>query len=125
MKRVFYSLSGIILVSVLFNSCGKEEFDESLLIGKWKESGTSPYHYRYDSNHSGERWKPNPPEDVREGEGENFTWELEKSELMRLHIRKIDGVSQPEGPFTVTELTATSLKYKNETGRSYSFTKID
>jgi hypothetical protein len=111
----------MVLVAASFHSCEKEEdFDETLLIGKWKETGASPFHYRYDSNHNGVRWKPS--EDVLESEGENFTWELEKSELMRLHIRKNDGGKQPEGPFTITELTATSLKYKNES-RSYSFTK--
>jgi len=122
MKRILFFLSAIILVSLLLHSCGKEEeFDESLLIGKWKETGSAPYHYRYDEKHSGVRWKPS--EDVLESEGEEFTWELEKSELMRLHIRKIDGGVVPEN-FTVTELTATSLRYKNET-KSYSFTKIE
>ena len=122
MKRIFYFLSVILLASALISSCGKEEeFDEALLIGKWKETGASPYHYRYDSNHTGARWKPS--EDVLESEGEEFTWELEKSELMRLHIRKIDGGVVPEN-FTVTELTETSLRYKNES-KNYSFTKIN
>ena len=123
MKKILYFSISFLLISALFHSCGKEDnFDETLLIGKWKETGASPYHYRYDSNHTGARWKPD--EDVKESEGQEFTWELEKSELMRLHIRKIDGEVQPEGPFTITELTATSLRYKNEV-RSYSFTKID
>jgi len=122
MKRLFY-LGAIFMIAATFHSCEKEkEFDETLLYGKWKQTGSSLSYYRYDSNHNGERWKPDPPEDVQEGEGESFTWELEKSELMRLHIRKIDGGRQPEN-FTVTELTATTLKYKNES-RSYSFTKI-
>ena len=122
MKRTLYFLISFLLISTLFQSCSKDEnFDETLLFGKWKETGASPYHYRYDSNHTGARWKPD--EDVKESEGEEFTWELEKSELMRLHIRKIDGGVVPEN-FTVTELTATSLRYKNEV-RSYSFTKID
>ena len=121
MKRVFYFLV-FLLVAAAFHSCEKEDdFDESLLIGKWIETGTRPYRYKYNANHTGERWKED--DNVFEGEGEKFTWQLVKSELERMHIRIIDGGSQPEN-FTVTELTATSLKYKNES-KSYSFTKIN
>jgi len=119
MKRILFFLV-FLLVAVAFHSCGKEdEFDESLLIGKWQETGLRPYHYRYDPNHTGVRWKPD--DNVFENEGENFTWQLVKSELERIHIRAIDGGGVPE-IFTVTQLTANSLRYKNES-RSYSFTK--
>ena len=121
MKRASYFLISVLLISALAQSCSKEkEFDETLLIGEWQQTGESPYHYRYDSNYTGVRWKPD--DNVFEAEGEKFTWQLVKSELERIHIRAIDGGGVPE-VFTVTELTATSLKYKNES-RSYSFTKI-
>ena len=119
MKRVLFFVT-FVLIAAAFHSCETvEEFDETLLYGKWKQTGSSPYHYRYDSNHSGVRWKPD--DNVLEEEGEKFTWQLEKSELERIHIRTIDGGGVPE-IFTVIELTATSLKYKNES-RTYSFTK--
>jgi len=122
MKKTLYFLVSLLLISALFHSCKKEdEFDETLLIGKWQQTGASPFHYRYDMNHTGVRWKPD--DEVLEEEGEKFTWKLVKSELERIHIRAIDGGGIPE-VFTVTELTATSLRYKNES-RSYSFTKIN
>ena len=121
MKKVLCFLAFLLVVAA-FHSCEKEQdFDESLLIGKWIETGTSPYRYKYNANHTGERWKE--AENVLEGEGEKFTWQLVKAELDRMYIRRIDGVSQPEN-FIVTELTATSLKYKDES-KSYSFTKIN
>ena len=119
MKRVLFFLA-FVFVAAVFQSCEKEEeFDESLLIGKWQETGLRPFHYRYDPDRTGVRWKPD--DHVEEEEGEKFTWQLVKSELERIHIRIIDGGRQPE-VFTVIELTATSLKYKNES-RTYSFTK--
>ena len=119
MKRVLYFLSFLLVVAA-FHSCVKEEkFDESLLIGKWQQAGASPYHYRYDPDRTGVRWKPD--DDVLEEEGENFTWQLVSSELRRIHIREIDGGGVPE-IFTVTQLTANTLRYKNES-RGYSFTK--
>ena len=122
MKRISYFLISFLLVSALFHSCGKEEeFDETLLYGKWIETGARPYRYKYNRDYTGERWKED--DNVFEGEGEKFTWQLVKSELERMHIRVIDGGAVPEN-FTVTELTATSLKYKNES-KSYSFTKLN
>lgn len=55
-------------------SCQKEEeFDETLLIGKWK-SGT--LYEKYLSDHTGFTW--DTKEDVTEDEGQKFTWKLEK-----------------------------------------------
>jgi len=122
MKRIYYSLSGIILVTILLNSCGKEEFDEALLIGKWKPvSGTSLY-FRYDSNGTGVTWNPNVYQE--EEEGQKFRWKLTQSELEQRHNIEIIDEDIIIEIYTVTELTATSLRYKNES-RSYSFTKID
>ena len=123
MKRVLYFLISFLFVSVLFHSCGKEEeFDETLLIGKWKPlSGTSLY-FRYDQNGTGVTW--NPSVDQKEEEGQGFTWSLVQSALEQRHTIEIIGGDLIIENYTVTELTATSLKYKNE-NKTYSFTKID
>ena len=123
MKKVLYVLVSFLIVSALFTSCEKEEdFDQDLLIGKWKPvSGTSMY-FRYDSNGEGVTW--NPSVDQREEEGQKFRWKLVQSELEQRHNIEIIGEDIIIEIYTVTDLTTTSLKYKNES-RSYSFTRID
>lgn len=105
--------------SLLFNSCEEEEssFQESFLIGKWV-SGT--VYYKYASNYSGATWDTS--DDVTEAEAQTFTWTLVQSELTHIHILEVGGGGVPK-VYTVTELTATSLKYKDNFG-TYSFTKL-
>jgi len=118
MKKGFYYV-GFVLVAAVFNSCGKEEeFDEALLYGKWR-SGT--LYDKYLSNHTGSTW--DEAEDVKEDEAQPFTWQLVKSELEQIHIMEMDGKIPKY--YTVTELTATTLKYKDEYGKNYSFTKVN
>jgi len=121
MKRVLCFFGLVLMISALFHSCFKdEEFDETLLIGKWKPvSGTSMY-FRYDSNGEGVTW--NPKEDQLESEGQKFTWELVMSELTQIHLMEIGGGKIPK-VYTVTELTATTLKYKDSFS-NYSFSKL-
>jgi len=121
MKRVLLFLALVVVVAT-FHSCEKEGFDEALLIGKWKPvSGTSLY-FRYDANGTGVTW--NPKVDQREEEGQKFKWKLVASELEQRHHIEIIGEDIIIEIYTVTELTVTSLKYKNES-KTYSFTKIE
>ena len=122
MKRIFYFLALILVVST-FHSCGvEEEFDETLLVGKWKQiSGPPPVlYYRYDSNGKGVTW--NPDEGYTELNGQKFTWHLVQSELTQIHLMEV-GSSNIKFIFTVTELTDKTLKYKDEFDR-WSFTKL-
>ena len=112
----------VLSIAILFNSCSKDEdtkgFDETLLYGKWR-SGTE--YYRYDSNGKGATWDEG--EDVTEDDPEQeFEWSLVKSELTHIHIMTLGG-REPKY-YTVTELTATTLKYKDNY-RSHSFTKVN
>jgi len=118
MKKLLVCLMVCFSFSVLFNSCEKEDtlFDESLLIGKWV-SGT--VYYKYLSDYTGKTWDTS--DDVTEAEAQKFTWTLVKSELTHIHIMEVGG-NVPK-VYTVTELTSTSLKYKDSFGTSYSFTK--
>lgn len=120
MKRTVLSLIAIFAVALFFNSCTKdeEEFDSSLLIGKW-QSGTLFEKYNVDG--SGGQW--DTADDVTEEEAQPFTWTLVKSDLTQIHIMEIGG-SVPKY-YTVTELTANTLKYHDSFDKSYTFTKVD
>jgi hypothetical protein len=119
MKRTIFYLSFCILVPFLVASCEKEKpsFDESLLIGKW-QSGT--LYYKYLDDGSGTTW--DEADDVTEDEAQHFTWTLVEAELTHIHILEMGGTVPKV--YTVTELTATSLKYKDDFGKSFSFTKV-
>ena len=119
MKKFIVCLVVFMSFSVLFNSCTKDEefFQESFLIGKWV-SGT--VYYKYLSDYSGKTW--DTADDVTEAEAQPFTWTLVKSELTHIHIMVVGG-NIPK-VYTVTELTATTLRYKDDFGKSYSFTKL-
>jgi len=123
MKRVLYFLA-FLLVAGAFHSCVDDEvaFDESLLIGKWEQKTGPPpvLFYRYDSNGNGVTW--NPDEGYTEVNGQKFTWRLVKSDLTQIHLMESSS-STIKFIFTVTELSATTLKYRDELSR-WSFTKV-
>ena len=118
MKKTMFYLTMFIVVSLLAVSCEpvEESFDDSLLIGKW-QSGTLFYKYLADG--SGGTWDTG--DDVTEAEAQAFTWTLVKSELTHIHILQMGG-SVPK-IYTVTELTPTSLKYHDDFGVYFTFTK--
>ena len=123
MKKTFYFLVSLLVISALFNSCTKDEFDEALLYagsGKWR---TGTLYYKYLSNGNGSTW--DTKDDVTEDEAQPFTWTLVKSELRQIHIMTMGG-NIPK-TYTVTKLTASTLEYKDavDGGRSYSFSKAD
>lgn len=120
MKRTLSYLLSAVLFSALFISCEKEEefFDEALLIGKWK---SETLYYRYDDDYTGVTWDTG--DDVSEDEGQAFEWTLIKSDLTHIHILEIGG--KVPKYYTVTELTATTLKYKDEFGKHFSFSKVE
>lgn len=118
MKKLLVCLMVCFSLSVLLNSCEEEEtfFQESFLIGKWAQ-GT--LYYKYLSDYTGKTW--DTADDVTEAEAQKFTWTLVKSELTHIHIMEVGG-NVPK-VYTVTELTETTLKYKDDFGTTYSFTK--
>ncbi|RLD57911.1 MAG: hypothetical protein DRJ01_13270 [Bacteroidetes bacterium] len=107
-------------MAALSTSCTDENilpsFDESLIIGKWK-SGT--LYERYDSDKTGATW--NTADDVTEEEAQIFTWTITKDQLEQIHI--IENGGKVPKVYTITELTASSLTYEDDYGRSKSFTK--
>jgi hypothetical protein len=118
MKK-FYLPATILLIALVAGSCDKlSSFDRLLLVGKW-ESGT--LFDRYFANGTGYSWDEG--DDVGEDEAQKFDWTLEDSELTRFEHMEISGVKIPK-IYTITELTSTRLSYKDDFGRSYSFTKV-
>jgi hypothetical protein len=119
MKKNLILLLTIVSIALMFNACTKEEtsFDETLLIGKWV-SGT--VYYKYISDYTGGTW--DTADDVTEEEAQPFTWSLVKSELTHIHIMEVGG-NIPK-VYTVTELTASVLKYKDDFGVTYTYTKL-
>jgi hypothetical protein len=119
MKKTLSYLTACMVITFLTVSCEptEESFDESLLIGKWK-SGTE--YYKYLSDGTGATWDTS--DDVTEDEAQPFTWTLVKSELTQIHI--LEGGGTLPKVYTVTELTETSLKYHDDFGGNFSYTKI-
>jgi len=118
MKKLLVCLMVCFSLTVLLNSCEEDEtfFQESYLIGKWAQ-GT--LYYKYLSDYTGKTW--DTADDVTEAEAQKFTWTLVKSELTHIHIMEVGG-NVPK-VYTVTELTETTLKYKDDFGKTYTFTK--
>lgn len=109
-----------IMSFFLITGCQKDDvsFEEDLLIGTWK-SGTEYYKYKIDG--TGGTWDTS--DDVTEEEAQPFTWTLVKSDLTHIHIMQ-SGDKIPKY-YTVTELSSTTLKYKDDFGNSYSFSKVN
>jgi hypothetical protein len=119
MKKSLIYLTLCFALAFIAVSCEPEEktFDESLLIGKW-QSGT--LYYKYLSDGSGATWDTS--DNVTEAEAQAFTWTLVKSELTHIHVLQIGGTVPKV--YTVTELTDISLKYHDDFGVNFAFTKI-
>jgi hypothetical protein len=119
MKKTLRYLTIFTVLTLLAVSCTKEvvTYDQTLLTGKWK-SGT--LFYKYLANGTGSTWDTS--DNVTEAEAQAFTWTLVNDLLTQIHVMQIGG-SVPK-IYTVTELTATSLKYHDDFGKSFSFAKV-
>lgn len=120
MKRIILYSAVSFLLLLIFASCEKEEyFDDSLLIGKW-QSGT--LFDKYFANGTGYSWDEG--EDIYEEEAQDFTWTLSGAELIRNEQMEIGDVEITK-IYTITELTAEVLRYRDDFGRSYTFNRVD
>lgn len=120
MKKLLYFFCIVLATSAILVSCDEvidDPFDDSLLIGKW-QSGTEFYKYAFDG--TGSTW--DEADDVTEDEAQKFTWTLVQSELTHIHLMELGG-SVPK-VYTVTELSSTSLKYRDDFGKTFSFVKV-
>lgn len=113
MKKI---ISLLFLSFIFFAGCGKKEFDETLLYGKWK-CGT--LYEKYVSSGTGYTW--DTADDVDESEAQSFTWELDGEKLTQYHQMEASSAVVPK-QYTVTTLTETTLSYTSN-GKTYTFTK--
>lgn len=119
MKKIISFIALCVTIALLTPSCEPEaeSFDETLLTGKW-QSGT--LFYKYAADGTGHTWDTS--DDVTEDEAQNFTWTLVESELTHIHILEMGGTVPKM--YTVTELTSSTLKYHDDFGVNFSFTKV-
>ncbi len=119
MKKTLRYLTMFTVVTLFAVSCTKIDitYDQTLLTGKW-QSGT--IFYKYFADGSGGTW--DTADDVTEAEAQAFTWTLVNDLMTHIHVLEMGG-SVPK-IYTVTELTATSLKYHDDFGVNFSFTKV-
>lgn len=118
-RLLIYSVAAVIFAAI-FTACtpdGGKEFDRALLIGKW-QSGT--LYEVYESNGNGHTWDEG--EDITEAEAQPFTWTLEQDVLTQIHI--IEAGGKVPKVYTVTELTASTLSYEDDYGKTHTFTKV-
>lgn len=93
-----------------------EKFDKTLLSGYWV-SGT--LHEYYNANGTGYTW--DTWDDVTEEEAQPFTWTLENATLTQIHKMEMGG-NVPK-MYTVTTLNANTLEYRDDYGKTYTFTR--
>ena len=119
MKRKLSLAFAILSICWLFTSCDKDtDFDENLLLGKWKE-GTE--YYRYDSGHSGATWDTG--DDMGEEEALPFTWELSGDRLVHYHTMQ-GGQVVPQA-YTLTKLSSNELEYHDLAKVEHKFIKTN
>jgi len=124
MKKVLFYFGLFAVFTLFFASCGETTFDESLLIGKWKNDTRNEF-YRYRANHTGGFW--NEDEDVTEDEMRRMTWSLNGSQLEHIYLPSdvMPGDVSVTRDFTITVLNSTTLRYRdNFDGRTHSFTRV-
>jgi hypothetical protein len=113
-----------MMLALVLVSCEPEEIviDEGLLIGKWQsQAGSKSEYYRYDADYTGARW--NTAEDISEAEAQRFEWTLVKDDLTHYHIMTTGGNKVPKF-YKVTELSATTLKYKDDFNKEFHYVKV-
>lgn len=127
MKKITRNIAVFILTTLIFGACiDPVYFDPNLLIGKW--SRPSPFatsenpgdeFFRYDEDGSGVTW--DTADDVTELEAQTFTWTLNGSQLTQIHTIEMGGTVTKI--YTLTSLTETTLMYKDDFGKVFSYSK--
>ena len=109
---------GGISCSLKLNVEKQAFWDEKLLFGKWVSVNT--LFYKYFPDHNGLVWDTR--DDVTESEAQKFTWKLINASLTQIHIMEIGG-NVPK-VYTITNLSSTSLEYKDDFGNVTTFTRV-
>jgi len=141
MRKLLVCFVACLSIAFVFTSCEKEDetFDETLLIGKWKNmipanqenvvAGKFLYVKFFndldpalDGYKRGYEWDES--DNVTEDFALWFSWHLDKSELTLIHDQQRKGIPKV---YKITELTTTTLKYERTiegTTDYFYFTKV-
>lgn len=130
MKKQLRLSSLLLVVATVFLLCSCEneevvpdkEYDVSLLYGIWQLNDSQLF-YRYFEDGTGKTWDVS--DDISEEEAQEFTWTLEKSELIHMHIISTGSGVVPKY-YIVTKLTNDELCYYDAyvTSKKYQFIRV-
>ena len=99
------------------------DFDVTNLYGKWCQEGTKIY-YKYNDDGTGATWDES--DDVYEDEAQAFTWEVDGSEMIHIHLTET-GTAQIPKYYIITFLSFDELDYYDAyvTTKKYKFYKVN
>jgi len=117
-----------LLLSAALCSCTPDDptegdFDVTNLYGKWCQEGTKVY-YKYNEDGTGSTWDES--DDVHEDEAQAFTWEVDGSEMIHIHLTET-GTAQVPKYYIITFLSFDELDYYDAyvTTKKYKFYKVN
>lgn len=114
-------------------SCGSNQddnFDATLLYGKWQEGTVFERYYQTDSSFilpSGDTVQANgitwdEGDDISEEEAQIFKWKLNGGTLLQEHISTFVTVPRV---YVLSSLTSSELIYRDGYGTTHYFTKVE
>jgi len=125
MKRFALIFLSLALTALFSTSCSEDEetqptFDESLIIGTWQNQKNESIYEKYNDDKTGSTW--DTADDVTEEEAQKFTWSIDKDLLIHIHKMESNNAVTPK-KYTITDLTSTTMAYKDDYGNTESFIK--
>jgi hypothetical protein len=119
----------VFLVLLVVALCGctpddptEGDFEIEYLYGKWCQEDTRIY-YKYNEDGTGVTWDES--DDVYEDEAQAFTWEVDGSEMIHIHLTET-GTAQVPKYYIITFLSFDQLDYYDAyvTSKKYRFYKL-
>ncbi|MBR4433282.1 MAG: hypothetical protein IK058_00210 [Bacteroidales bacterium] len=127
-KTTFFNISIVLLLLTSLCACNPEDptegdYDVTNLYGKWCQEGTKVY-YKYNDDGTGATWDES--DDVYEDEAQAFTWDVEGSEMIHIHLTET-GTAQVPKYYIITWLSFDELDYYDAivTTKRYKFYKVN
>jgi hypothetical protein len=130
-RTILFGVLAIVAMVMISCQSDKPTFQEADLLGLWQENGQEAF-VRFTDEPAGEykygrEW--NEGEGVFESDlkpyGNGwFKYKLVKSDLTEIHLMDNGGADVPK-IYTVLQLTADELKYKDDRGVITTFVKVE
>ena len=97
-KAAFFKVFLCLLLFTALCACTPDDptegdFDVTHLYGKWCQEGTKIY-YKYNDDGTGATWDES--DDVYEDEAQAFTWEVDGSEMIHIHLTETGTAQIPK-----------------------------